>query len=492
MTLADWIFTDRIGERDKTVLATFSGQYSLSDIENGMERYISLLRDVRDVKRRKVAILVPQIASYLQLFLAVNHLEGVVVPLSWQLRKDDLSALLDFLDPDVIFTINEYQGFSFSELITKWAAQTGKRTTVLVSEDGSEWSTPYSYPGEERPRVEEPADVIACSSGSTGLPKGIMVDNGYLIRNGAALASMLQVNERDRLFENIHPSVLHGLAWLMAGLKTGYLTLAPETFDVPRLVQLFREMKPTKVSTTPSLFRNLYTFAKGMKALDGFNSLEVTVLGGEMVSEELIDTVSGDLGCRLVSFYGASEAGLLMNTASDLRESIDWEVCEGIDHRIVDGEIMFKIPKNFLGYYKRPDLTKEIIDEEGWYSSGDLAELNERKKIVIKGRKKDLIKKGGQSIIPGEIERVIADHPNVKQAVVVGVPHPVMGEKLVGFIVRDSEVSGPKLKKFCANRIAAYKVPDEYLFLDEIPTNNGKADRMVLRKMAVSPEGSKL
>jgi long-chain acyl-CoA synthetase len=483
-TLADWLFTKDV-DKNKTVLTTFSGEYCLADIEIGMHSIISMLEQDGTLRGKKVAILVPQISNFIEIVLGVNQLGGIVIPLGWQLRKEDLSAILEFLDPHIVFTIDEYNDFPFLDFVRSWASKTGKQTSVYSTRNGNHWVL-ERYSGQQRQLEMESMDIIACTSGSTGMPKGIMFSVEYVFDNRIKLGDSLKLTKGDRLFQNINASQIYGISLLFMGLKEQCLTIAPDTFDVLRIVNMIKNYKPTKISTTPSLFRNIYTIAKQMNALDGFNQLELCSVGGEMVPKNYANAFTNLQHCYFKSGYGSSETGYLMNSSTDIRESVEWEICPNVDFKLKDGELIFKVPSMFLGYYQRPDLTSELVDGEGWYQSGDLAEINSNNKITIIGRKKDLIKKGGQSLIPGEVEQLLLSHPTIKQAVVVGVPHPTLGEKVVAFIVIDLGVILQELKLYCSKKVAAYKVPDQFVVLDNIPTINGKADRVLLRKMAAS------
>ena len=233
-SLADWIFTKE-ADKNKKVLSTFSGEYSLADLEIKMHWFISLLNQEGNLKGKKVVILVPQIHSFLQILLAVNKLDGIVIPLSYQLREGDLQSILRFLDPHIIFSVKQFNGFNFETIITKWAESTGKQTSIYFS-DGLIWSERYYFEGAPRLDETEEMDIIACTSGSTGVPKGIKLDNEYIIKNSMILASVLNIDKEDRVFQNINPSVAYGLMWLFSGLKVQFLTVAPEIFDVPKIV----------------------------------------------------------------------------------------------------------------------------------------------------------------------------------------------------------------------------------------------------------------
>ncbi|GGE29789.1 hypothetical protein GCM10011391_05390 [Pullulanibacillus camelliae] len=480
--LADWIFTED-ANMEKNVLSTFNGDYSLSNLQAGMQTFMSMLEKEGDLNGKKIAILIPHIPRFLELVLAINKLGGIVIPLSPQLREGDLTALLNLLEPHIIFSIKTSRDYSFFNIISDWVIKTNKHVIIYSSENGDKWNDREEYQGNEIPSDDTSLDIIACSSGSTGVPKGIMFDTGYIVDMHHTLGIALKLSKEDRIFQNINPTVILGLAWLFVGLKEQCLIVTPETFDVPRVVQMLKEKKPTKISTTPTLLRTIYLFVNKMNAMEAFDNLQLCNLSGEMITKDLLASVSELKDCQFESGYGTSETGGLMYTPVDIRERIIWKVFDNIDYKIIDGELLFKVKNRFKGYYKREDLTKEILTVDGWYKSGDLATVNSEGEIQLLGRKKDLIKKGGQAVIPGEIEFLLNEHPLVKQTAVIGVPELTLGEKIVAFIVKKEEISPQELKFYCSEKIAAYKVPDEFIFIDDIPMVSGKTDRFSLRNL---------
>ena len=144
---------------------------------------------------------------------------------------------------------------------------------------------------------------------------------------------------------------------------------------------------------------------------------------------------------------------------------------------------MLKSPAAFSHYYQNPQLTKEAFDSDGWFLTGDLVRHTESNKISIIGRKKDMIKKGGQQVIPGEIERVLMSHNKVKQAVGIVVAPRVFGEQIVAYVILDGDEKIQELYEYCQKRIAGFKVPDYIEEVTEIPLVQGKADKLTLKKM---------
>jgi len=152
-----------------------------------------------------------------------------------------------------------------------------------------------------------------------------------------------------------------------------------------------------------------------------------------------------------------------------------------------EGEVCVRGHLVMQGYYENPEATAEVIDPDGWFHTGDLGVLDTDGYLAITGRKSDMFIVGGSNAYPAEIERALSEHPAIKQAYVVGVPHPRLGEVGFAFIElrRDAELDRDAVTAFCKGRLADYKVPRHIEFVSDWPmTATGKIQRFMLRERA--------
>jgi long-chain acyl-CoA synthetase len=135
------------------------------------------------------------------------------------------------------------------------------------------------------------------------------------------------------------------------------------------------------------------------------------------------------------------------------------------------GEIAIRGNNVMKGYWRRPEATAEAIDEDGWFYSGDIGRVDDDGYFFIVDRKKELIIRGGYNVYPREIEEVLYEHPAVREAAVIGIPHPDLGEEIGAAVALKSgaEVSVDELREFAKSRVAAYKYPRHVWFVDELP-----------------------
>ncbi|WP_102027421.1 class I adenylate-forming enzyme family protein [Salirhabdus sp. Marseille-P4669] len=463
---------------DKVLISTFSGKYNAKNIMDEVHYFVSLLED-KELKKKRVGVLVPKLSTYVALTLAINKLGGTVVPISWQLRKEDLTSVLQFMNPHIVFSVDEHNGFPFGETIENWAKELKMETILYRQTNNSDWSK-SEFVGENKPLEEHEITFICTSSGSTGTPKGLVLSADLLDHVYQMLPNYGDFQIADNVLINIPPTSFLGTMYLFYSLHSGTNMLYPETFDFPKMVNLMEENNCNKVISTPSIFKAIYQVAKGLNATIAKN-IELVGLGGENVQKDYISQFEDMNDCVFLSLYGTSEAGAL--ASCDLRNSMEFTLVDNADYVIKDGELLTKSKTSFVGYYKNPQLNKEIFDENGFIHTGDIVKEMPGRKFVILGRKKDMIKKGGQQVIPGEVENVLEQHSSVERAVVLGAPHAVYGEQIVAFIIANQQTDTKELSHYCTKKIAGYKVPDQIIFIEEVPMVNGKVDKVTLKKM---------
>jgi acyl-CoA synthetase (AMP-forming)/AMP-acid ligase II len=475
MTLLDKILD--VTNHSRPALTTFSDRFTRRDIAKLVEGYESLLKPLH-IKGKRVGLLVPSIQEYLSLLLAVNHLGGTVVPLSWQFRKEDLTKVLDFLDPHIIFSINLHNGFDFSEVIYSWADNTKKETLVYTSDTCLDWNL-TQFNGGGKPLEPEESHFICCTSGSTGTPKGLIFNEKVFDFSYKRLAEFFELKSTDTVLFYLSTSTIFGIKSITNGIKEGANVIAPTVFDLPAMINVMKHSKCNKVVTTPSVFKAIHTFAKHLSP-ELLENLELVCLTGEKMPDSFPDNFPTMKNCRFVAQYGISETGAIAN--SNLRDGEKYTLVTGVETKIVDEELFVKTGALLSEYYSNKQLTTEAFDE-GWFKTGDLVEFIDDSTFNIVGRKKDMIKKGGQQVIPNEVEVVISAITGVKESKVIGSPHSIYGEQVVAFVVAKN-ISSTHIRSQCKGKISSYKIPDKIIFLDNLPITQGKVDKLKLKSMA--------
>jgi acyl-CoA synthetase (AMP-forming)/AMP-acid ligase II len=459
-------------------VTTLTGSYTTQELLSLVEGYENLLKPL-NIKGKRVALLVPTFQEYLALLLAVNKLEGVVIPLNWQLRQGDLTHLLEFLDPHIIFTVSSHRGFNFLEEITTWASLLDKKTVVFYSATCllNNWTTQI-HDGLEKELEALNKNFICCTSGSTGTPKGLVFDEKVFDFSYKRLSEFFEIKTSDSVLFYLATSTIFGIKSVTNGIKVGVNVIVPTDFDLPKIIKAMKEANCNKVVTTPSVFKAIYTFARHLDE-DVLENLELVCLTGEKVTDSFPNQFPLLQKCRFVAQYGISETGAIANCYFDT-EVNTYTLCSGIDSKVVDDELFVRTGALFTEYYGNVQLSNEAFDD-GWFKTGDLVELLDATRFQIVGRKKDMIKKGGQQVIPSEVEAILLQLEGVKSAVVVGSPHEIYGEQVAAFVVSKKKLNSSDIRSQCKGKIAAYKIPDKVIFIDNFPMRQGKVDKLALK-----------
>ncbi|WP_018933373.1 class I adenylate-forming enzyme family protein [Gracilibacillus lacisalsi] len=464
---------------DNISISTFKNDYTNKDLLQLSNEYINLLKDYGDLKGKRVAILSPHPLSYFALIFAINSAGGTVVPLNPLYKESDLTAVLTSAKPHLIFTVKELIGVSFLNIINNWIEDNSVKCTVFESEDCFNWDA-KDWTGKPTQLDEFKQHFMLFTSGSTGMPKGVMLSQEALFKNIEVISGMLNRQEGSSVVSIPPQTVGFGMVSILSGMRYGFRVGVPDMFDFPKIVDFMHRISANKLVTTPSILRGMYKLTQHLQP-EVFQNIKECFLAGEMVSEGEHDLYPLMSDTDFIGIYGITEGGGIMTC--NVREGLEWQVVNEIDYKIEDGEFVIKSLTVFSGYYNRPDLTKEVLTEDRWLLTGDLVRETADGKLVIIGRKKDMIKKGGQQVIPYEIEECLLEHSAVRQVAVVGSNHEVYGEEIVAFVVLQEEIDGNGLYQHCTNKLARFKVPDHIKIIDDLPVVSGKADKTTLRKL---------
>jgi non-ribosomal peptide synthetase component E (peptide arylation enzyme) len=248
--------------------------------------------------------------------------------------------------------------------------------------------------------------------------------------------------------------------------------------------------KITAVAWTPTLVQRVIHYERLMNF--DLSSLKKTYCGGGICPPELVQAASEKLGCHILNGYGGTEG---MSTLPRPNYTLDRKcftvgrpTCPYDTYKIVDaegevlppnrpGELAVKGPGIFTGYYKMPEENRQVFDEDGFFRTGDQAMIDDFGDIVLTGRIKDIIVRGGENISPVEIENLILTHPDVRAVAVIGIPDPVMGERVCACVqtFQRREISLEEIKRFLKGKGASVlQCPERLELVDAMPVTGAK------------------
>ncbi len=352
----------------------------------------------------------------------------------------------------------------------------------------------------------EAEDVIMMqyTSGTTGYPKGVMLTHSNLLGNARSMAEIMDLSPEDTLcipvpFFHCFGCVIGTMCCTVSGA-----TMAPVTqFKADKVMETIDALKCTAVHGVPTMF--IAELEEMEHKQYNTSRLRTGVMAGSTCPIEVMRGVIDKMGAKeLTIVYGQTESspGITQTRRDDpmqVRTETVGRALPNVEVKIVDpltkqevpvgqtGELASRGYHIMKGYYKMPDKTREVVDEQGWLYTGDLAEMDEDGNCRIVGRLKDMIIRGGENIYPREIEEFLYTHPKVKDAQVVGVESSKYGEEVVAFVqLKPGEAAtDEEMKDYCKGQISYHKIPRSFVFVDEYPaTASGKIQKYKLREQA--------
>lgn len=475
---------------------------TFSEVQSRVRRVASALaaRGVRPGDR--VALLAIDSAEYMETLLAIAKLGAVAVPLNYRLQAGEIEMLMRAGRPSWVFASDRYV-----ELVEKVIGDLDLECTVVALD--SEHSLTYDDLLSEG--IEDFTDVpvddddifsISFTSGTTGLPKGVLQSH----RMFKAMSSNTVLEYRflrDEMRYSAAPMFhVAGMGLVINCVVRCQTALILPQFDAPTVLRWMRDGL-TGVFLVPTMISSLLE----VPGVDdgGFERLRTIFYGASPMSPTLLKRTMEVFDCDFYNGFGAgTEAGMqTLLTPEDHRRAMAGEphLLESIgrpgyaiDLRIVDddlndvprgevGEIVTRSDMVMSGYLDQPDRTRDAV-VDGWFRGGDLAWQDEEGYLYLAGRRNDMIIRGGENIYPLEIETVLAEHSDILESSVVGIPDDHWGEIVKVFlVVRDgSTLDEEAVVEWCRARLAGYKVPAIVRMVSELPKNaSGKVLKRELR-----------
>jgi long-chain acyl-CoA synthetase len=348
------------------------------------------------------------------------------------------------------------------------------------------------------PAATAPA-LLQYTGGTTGVAKGAILTHRNLVANALQCRAVIAPYLPEEQGSVLTPLPLYHIFSLTANLLAfalmgGRSVLVPDPRDIKGLIRTLRRAKVATMTGVNTLFNALINNPE-FAALD-FSKLKFAVGGGAAVQSAVAVRWREITGSELVEGYGLTEASPVVCINPVRKPKIgtvglpvpSTEVAIRDDHGNdlpvgEAGEICVRGPQVMHGYWQRPDESKLVLTEGGWLHTGDIGAFDAEGFLKILDRKKDMINVSGFKVFPNEVEDVMAQHPGVLEAAVIGVADPHTGQSVKLFVVkRDPAVTEADLTKFARERLAAYKVPKVIVFVDSLPKSNvGKIIRKDLK-----------
>ncbi len=460
----------------------------------------------------RVAIFMRNRTEFVEIYLACFRIGAVAVPLNHRFQTDEVvfavthcDAALLIADGDLLPVVADVTD-SAPTLRGIYAygdapATAPKRWSDVLAAAPDDVAWPAVT-------ADDPA-MILYTSGSTGKPKGVTHTHRSILDTATGRTATQQLTSSDVSLAATaicHAGAAIGVAF--STLNAGGTVVILEESDPGLFLDAVAKHRPTRTLLLPAQLLDAVE-APGAADVD-FRSLVEVQCGGDQISPDLYAQFARVADVELNQAYGLTECeGVAMNPPfGSIRRGSIGMPREDVQVRLANdgadvaegetGEILVKSPSVMVGYWNDPEHTGAAF-LDGWLRTGDLARRDGDGYLYFQGRIKELIIRGGSNIAPGEVEDVLNAHPDVELSGVVGSPDPRLGAIVHAFIQLKPDLSNPPstddLAAFTSERLAAYKVPDRWTFVDDLPKNEvGKIDRHALHATAAeldaTPDGS--
>lgn len=477
----------------------FEGAWSsFIDLDRDSNRFADGLIKAGVEKGARVVLHVPNSRDWMIAYYGAAKAGAVVVPVDAMLTPDEVEFIINDSGATVLVSgvedaadLNEIRnGTDLSLVILSFEA--ADTDGCIRQENILESGSP-----DFQPVAVDPEDLgsITYTSGTTGKPKGALLTHHNVLLSAAGTADGHLRSSEDVFVSALPCTHVYGNAIVHACMFVGGKLVLLRRFDSETALAAIAEHRATMFEGVPAMYFRILSHSRLHQ--HDVSSLRFCTVGGQTIPLETIKEVEHVFGCPLGELWGMTELGgpAIMHQLTDKTRSPAGSIgraLPGIEVRVLSGdagktengdplgELQVRGPQVMQGYLNRPEATAEVIDEDGWLSTGDFASIDETGNVFIVGRSKEIIITAGYNIYPSEVEAAIAQHPAVSMVALGKVPDPDKGEIAVAYVVlKDghSALAG-EIEQAARDVLAPYKAPRQVVFVEDLPkTGSGKIAR---------------
>ena len=449
----------------------------------------------------RVALLLMNGAEFVESFFAVAKVGAVNVPLNWRLMADELEFILKDSGATVLLyaenfapVVAELQRRGDKTDLRAWVQVGG--STAPFAQDYAAWMG--AMPADEPAMAGSEDDLlfIMYTSGTTGLPKGVMHSHRTVLWSAMNVTATADFHYKDRYLTALPLFHVGALMPTLCCVYVGVTQVILKAFDPKAAWELIREEKISTTLLVPAMLQ--FMQAVYDPKLHDARTLRWVLCGAAPVPVTLIKAYA-EIGVEVHQLYGLTESCgpgcLIMGEDALARAGSTGRAYFYTELRIVDvdgkdcppgepGEIIMRGPHNMVGYWNRPDATAQTL-RDGWLHTGDVGTMDAEGFVTIRDRIKDMLISGGENVYPAEVENMLLGHPQVGDAAVIGLASSKWGEVPLAVVVpkKGATLDAAELVAWCKGRLATFKLPKAAVVVAEIPRNpSGKILKRVLRE----------
>ena len=465
----------------------------------------------------RVGIWAPNCYEWTLLQFATARIGAILVNLNPAYRAHEVSFAINQSETKLIVSATQFKKSDYKQMLTLVREDCPSlKDIIYLNEDwgdflreGEPITDDYLEREEANVQFDDPVN-IQYTSGTTGFPKGVTLSHHNILNNGYFIGERLHYTENDRVcipvpFYHCFGMVIGNMASVTHG---ACMVIPNDAFDAAATLQAVQDENCTSLYGVPTMFIS----ELGLPNFRDYNlsSLRTGVMAGSLCPPEIMKRVQSEMNMKEVSIcYGMTETSPVstqtkigvpfekqVSTVGTVQDHLEIKIIDPETGKIVNrgesGELCTRGYSVMLKYWNDPERTKDALDEGRWMHTGDLASMDEEGYITITGRIKDLIIRGGENISPKWIEDFLYTHPKIVDVQVIGVPSARFGEEVMAWVKLHPgvEATGEELRVFCDQKIAHYRIPKYWKFVDEFPmTISGKIRKVEMREISIKELG---
>jgi malonyl-CoA/methylmalonyl-CoA synthetase len=462
MNLTDLFHLSFAGRRDMPALEFGGETFTFGDLDLRSDRMAGALAARGLAAGDRICCYLANCVEMIDLYLACVKQGIILVPINILYREREVAHIVSDAEPKAAVARGEFPAAATVWQIDELTGGEPLRPNPALTGD-------------------TPATLVY-TSGTTGRSKGAILTHNNFAANAINLLACWQIAAADRLLLPLPLFHVHGLGnglhcWLISGCRMRLL----ERFEHQTAAAAFLDFRPTLFFGVPTIYVRLLDIPSETAREIGA-AMRLFVSGSAALPAHVLEEFRARFGHTILERYGMSET--LMNISNpyigERRPGSIGLPLPGVAVRLIDGEIQLRGPNLFAGYWRRDDATRDAFSD-GWFKTGDLAEVSPDGYFTLRGRKSDLIISGGFNIYPREIEEFLQEQDEIAEAAVCGAPDPVRGEVPVAYLVVTRAIDPADLESRCRAQFASFKIPRAFHTVDRLPRNAmGKVQKRLL------------
>jgi len=532
-SLADWLehWADTTPDKEYLVYSDRNLRFTWSEFNERVENMARGLIGIGVTRGTHVGIWAANVPDWLTLLFACSKIGAIYVTVNTSYKQHEIEYLCKDSDMHTLCIVDGEKDSDFIQMTYKMLPE------LKITQRGKLHSKKFPemrnviYLGTEKHRgmfntaelitlgqftnkdeLKKLRAQVSCydvinmqyTSGTTGFPKGVMLTHYGITNNGYLTGEHMGFTSKDKLCCCVPLFHCFGIVLVTMNVLThGCTQVMIERFNPLLVLASIHKERCTSVYGVPTMF--ISELNHPMFSIFDLTCLRVGIMAGALCPIELMRRVEKEMHMKVTSVYGLTETSPGMTHTRWTQPFLERCTTVGYEFEhtevsIIDPETGEKCPDGVIGefcnkgyntmkgYYKNPDATAKVIDENGYLHSGDLGMRDENGNFVVTGRIKDMIIRGGENIYPREIEEYLYKMKGIKDVQVVGVPSKRYGEAVGAFIILDEgvDMQYSDVREFCMSNIARYKIPKYIFFIKEMPlTGSGKIQKFKLKELSL-------